>query len=459
MHATPDWLKFDRDHIWHPYAPVHSDAPLWPVVGAEGAEIELADGRRLIDGMASWWSVIHGYRHPVLNAALKAQVDRFAHVMFGGLTHEPAVQLAQRLLQITPDSLEHVFFADSGSVAVEVALKMAIQCWDGRGQPQRKAFLTIRNGYHGDTFGAMSVCDPENGMHKLFQGFLPTQYFAPAPPLRDEPDDGSALAAFEQQLQRHGNEIAAVILEPIVQGAGGMRIYRSSYLREVAALCRRYDTLLILDEIATGFGRTGELFGCHHADVSPDIMCVGKALTGGYMTLAATLVSDEVATDICRSDAGALMHGPTFMANPLACSVALASVDLLLSQDWQTRVRAMEQQITQGLSPCRDLPIVRDVRVIGSIGVVELASDELPPGLQESLVAAGVWVRPFRNLVYIMPPYVIREEQLSVLTGAIFEALSNSHIGVHARKRSAPLPQRRKLSNDTPLSQRGAGGD
>ena len=424
MPPTPAWLDFDHDHVWHPYAPVQSDAPIWPVVDAKGAEIELADGRRLVDGMASWWSVIHGYRHPVLDAALKTQIDRFSHVMFGGLTHEPAAGLARKLLEIAPASLDHVFFADSGSVAVEVALKMAIQCWDGRGEPRRKRFLTIRNGYHGDTFGAMSVCDPENGMHQLFQGFLPQQLFAPAPPQQNEPDDGSALDAFEQQLQQHGSEIAAAILEPVVQGAGGMRIYRPQFLREVAALCQRHGILLILDEIATGFGRTGELFGCHHAGVEPDIMCVGKALTGGYLTLAATLVSREVATDICRSEAGALMHGPTFMANPLACSVALASIELLLSQDWRAQVNQMEQRIRRGLEPCRNLPNVRDVRVIGSIGVIELEGDELPAGLQSKLVDAGVWIRPFRNLVYIMPPYVISKDQLSTLTAAVHDVLA-----------------------------------
>ncbi len=421
---STDWLDFDRHHIWHPYAAVHADAPVWPVVNAEGARIQLADGRWLIDGMASWWAVIHGYRHPTLDAALKTQIDRFSHVMFGGLTHEPAARLAERLLAITPDSLDHVFFADSGSVAVEVALKMAIQCWDGRGQPRKKRFLTIRNDYHGDTFGAMSVCDPENGMHRLFTGFLPQQLFAPAPPQRHEADDGSALAAFEALLRRHRDEIAAVIVEPIVQGAGGMRIYRPDYLTEVAALCRQYDVLLILDEIATGFGRTGTLFACEQAGVEPDILCLGKALTGGYMTLAATLVGDEIARDICRSEAGALMHGPTFMANPLACSVALASIDLLLDQDWQGRIMAMQQRLERGLAPCRELALVRNVRVIGGISVVELHGDNLPDGLQEALVEAGVWVRPFRNLVYVMPPYVIRDAELDVLTSAITQVLA-----------------------------------
>ena len=424
MQQQPDWLRYDRDHIWHPYAAVHSDAPIWPVAEARGAEIRLADGRWLIDGMASWWSVIHGYRHPMLDAALKAQIDRFSHVMFGGLTHEPAVKLAQRLLTISPDSLDHVFFADSGSVAVEVALKMAIQCWDGRGQPQRKRFLTIQSGYHGDTFGAMSVCDPENGMHRLFSGFLPEQLFAPAPPLASEADDGSAQEAFETLLKQHRNEIAAVILEPIVQGAGGMRIYRPDYLKAVAALCRQHDVLLILDEIATGFGRTGTLFACEQAGVEPDILCLGKALTGGYMTLAATLVSDEVARDICRSEAGALMHGPTFMANPLACAVAGASIGLLLSGPWEERVKRIERQLEHGLIPCRDLPTVADVRIIGAIGVVELKGNSLPPGVQEALVEAGVWVRPFRNLVYVMPPYVIEDAQLATLTKAICDVLS-----------------------------------
>ncbi len=420
----PDWLAFDRDHVWHPYAAVHADTPTWPVVDAEAARIRLADGRWLIDGMASWWSVIHGYRHPVLDAALQRQMGRFAHVMFGGLSHEPAARLAARLLEITPAGLDHVFFADAGSVAVEVALKMAIQCWEGRGQPRRKRFLTIRNGYHGDTFGAMSVCDPDNGMHSLFTGFLPQQLFAPAPPQRHENDDGSALAAFESLLRRHHDEIAAVILEPIVQGAGGMRIYRPDYLAAVAALCRQHEVLLILDEIATGFGRTGSLFACEQADVEPDILCLGKALTGGYMTLAATLVRDDIARDICRGAAGALMHGPTFMANPLACSVALASIDLLLAQPWRERILAMERRLETGLAPCRRLSIVRDVRVIGGIGVVELHGETLPDGLQRMLVEAGVWVRPFRNLVYVMPPYVIHEGELDVLTSAIEQVLA-----------------------------------
>ncbi len=424
MSNSPDWVDFDHQHIWHPYAAVPGNAPIYPVIEASGAEIRLADGRWLVDGMASWWSVIHGYRHPVLDAALKSQVDRFSHVMFGGLTHEPAARLARKLVEITPEGLDKVFLADSGSVSVEVALKMAIQCWDGRGQPQKKKFLTVRHGYHGDTFGAMSVCDPANGMHSLFSGFLSEQYFAPAPTLCSHPDDGSDLELFRQRLRTHHNEIAAVILEPIVQGAGGMRIYRPTYLQGVARLCREFDVLLILDEIATGFGRTGELFACHHAGVTPDILCLGKALTGGYMTLAATLVSDAIATDICRSEAGALMHGPTFMANPLACTTALASIELLLSQDWKLRVQQMEARLKAELARCRTLAIVADVRVIGSIGVVELRGTELPPGIQQALVDQGVWIRPFRNLVYIMPPYVIRNEQLSVLTEAIHQVLS-----------------------------------
>lgn len=417
-----DWSAFDRRHIWHPYAPATGTDPLYKVVDAAGVELQLDDGRRLIDGMSSWWAAIHGYRHPALDAALHGQIDRFAHVMFGGLTHEPALALAERLIAITPRSLDHVFFADSGSVAVEVALKMAIQCWAGRGRPDKQRFLTVRNGYHGDTFGAMSVCDPLNGMHRLFAGALPRQLFAPPPAPASEAADGRDLEAMHQLLATHHNEIAAVIIEPLVQGAGGMRFYRPEYLSTLARLCREYEVLLILDEIATGFGRTGSLFAAEQADVEADILCLGKALTGGYMTLAATLVSDQVATDICRGEPGALMHGPTFMANPLACTVAAASIDLLLQQDWQACVRRIEHEL-QALEACRDLPGVRDVRIKGAIGVVELAAERLPPGLQRTLVDAGVWLRPFRNLVYTMPPFIIEPSQVAHICVAVHDAL------------------------------------
>ena len=421
---TMPWHDFDRAHVWHPYAPLHGDAPVWPVVGAAGVELTLEDGRTLVDGMASWWAAIHGYNHPVLNRAVSEQLDRFAHVMFGGLTHRPAVDLAHRLLEIAPDNLSAVFFADSGSVSVEVALKMAIQYWDGVGQPAKKRLLTVRNGYHGDTFGAMSVCDPDNGMHSLFTGILPQQLFVDAPRQGDEPDPADDITAFADAITRHHEQLAAVIIEPIVQGAGGMRIYRPAYLSQVAELCREHQVLLILDEIATGFGRTGTLFACEQAGVQPDILCLGKALTGGYMTLAATLASARVADGIAASAAGALMHGPTYMANPLACAVALASIDLLLSQDWQARVMAIEAQLMAELAPCRRLACVADVRVKGAIGVVELKDPATLKGVQQELVEHGVWLRPFRNLIYTMPPYIIQAEELRRITDAIVAILS-----------------------------------
>lgn len=422
MTLFPDWTQFDHAHLWHPYATITDPPPVYPVVAAEGVELVLQDGRRLIDGMSSWWAAIHGYNHPVLNQAVTQQLGKMAHVMFGGLTHEPAATLAKRLLDIAPKSLDHVFFADSGSVAVEVAIKMAIQCWIGRGQPEKYKILTVRHGYHGDTFGAMSVSDPDNGMHHLFRNSLAPQLFADAPLQDAEPDVATDLINFEQRLSTHQHEIAAVILEPIVQGAGGMRFYRPSYLSRVAKLCREYRVLLILDEIATGFGRTGTLFAAEQANVEPDIMCVGKALTGGYMTLAATLVNHQVAQDICQGEAGALMHGPTFMANPLACAVANASIKLLLSQDWQTQVRGIERQLQAELEPCRHLPNVADVRVKGAIGVVKTHAP-VSNDIQRSLVDAGVWLRPFNHLIYLMPPYIITETQLNRLTQAIYKVL------------------------------------
>jgi len=423
----PAWtarLEYDRRHIWHPYAAAENPAPVWPVVAAQGVELVLADGRRLIDGMASWWAAIHGYNHPRLNAALHAQVDRFAHVMFGGLTHEPAVALARRLVEITPAGLQRVFFADSGSVSVEVALKMAIQCWEGRGHPEKKRILTVRYGYHGDTLGAMSVCDPDGGMHRLFKGAMPQQIFAPAPAMCGAECGDDDIDAFADLLRAHCAHTAAVILEPIVQGAGGMRFYRPQYLTAVAALCREHNVLLILDEIATGFGRTGSLFACEQANVEPDILCLGKALTGGTMTLAATLVSDPVAVDIDRSGAGVLMHGPTFMANPMACSVALASIDLLLESDWSGRVAELQASMRAGLAPCRDLVGVRDVRVLGAIGVVELDHPSRLDGVQAALVERGVWLRPFRNLLYMMPPYIMTREQTCRVTDAVVQVLA-----------------------------------
>lgn len=414
----------DRAHVWHPYSTFVDPPPIFPVVAADGVRLELADGTRLIDGMSSWWSAVHGYRHPRLDAALRSQLDHMAHVMFGGLTHEPAVQLAERLVTIAPAGLETVFFSDSGSVAVEVALKMAIQFQAAHGRGRRQKFLTVRGGYHGDTFGAMSVCDPVTGMHTLFSDALAAQFFAPRPRSRFDgewqADDLDAAAAL---LDRHRDEIAAVIIEPIVQGAGGMWFYHPRYLARLRELCDAHAVLLIADEIATGFGRSGRLFACEHAGITPDLMCVGKALTGGYMTLAATLTTRAVAETISRGEPGVFMHGPTFMANALACSVALASIDVLLAQDWAARIAVIAQRLAHGLAPCRALPHVADVRVLGAIGVVELHAPVDMRVLPQRFVARGVWVRPFGRLVYVMPPYIIDDRDLATLTAAICEVV------------------------------------
>jgi adenosylmethionine-8-amino-7-oxononanoate aminotransferase len=417
-------IERDRASLWHPYSSMTAAAPVFPVVSAAGVRLKLADGRELIDGMASWWCAIHGYNHPVLNRAARAQLDSMAHVMFGGLTHEPAVDLGEELVRLTPPGLETVFFADSGSVSIEAAMKMAIQYQAARGRGERQRFLTIRGGYHGDTFGAMSVCDPVTGMHTLFNNVLPQQLFADAPVVSFHDDwDPADMHSLQQLLDGHGGEVAAVILEPVLQGAGGMRFYHPEYLRCVRRLCDEHGVLLIADEIATGFGRTGRLFACEHAGISPDILCLGKALTGGYLTLAAALCTRHVAETVCADDPGVFMHGPTFMANPLACSVALASIRLLLSCNWKRHVAALEAQMRRELEPCRELPRVRDVRVLGAVGVVEVDEPVDMNIVPYEFVKRGVWVRPFGRLVYIMPPYVMEPEDLSQVTGAIYEVV------------------------------------
>jgi adenosylmethionine-8-amino-7-oxononanoate aminotransferase len=417
-------LRDDRAHVWHPYASGTDPLPVFPVTSAQGVRLRLASGRELVDGMSSWWAAIHGYGVPELTAALHEQANVLPHVMFGGLTHEPAVDLAVRLVGLTPEPLTRVFFSDSGSVAIEVALKMALQYWRGRGRPQKTAFLTALGGYHGDTLGAMSVSDPENGMHAIFRGVLPQQHFAPRPsPAFGAPWNESHIEAFEKTLRAHAEELAAVVLEPIVQGAGGMRFYAPEYLARVRQLCDAHGVLLILDEIATGFGRTGRLFGCEHAGVAPDIMAVGKALTGGVLTLAATLTTDEVARGISAGTPGVLLHGPTFMGNPLACAVARASIDLLLASPWQRRIAAIETQLERELEPARALPGVKDVRVLGAIGVIELDQPVEMRTLQQAFVDRGVWLRPFGRLVYTMPPYVIGTADLTAITTAMVEVL------------------------------------
>ena len=419
-------LDFDRQHIWHPYTSMLTPLPVYPIVRADGCELELEDGRKLIDGTASWWSAVHGYNHPRLNQAISSQLSQMAHVMFGGITHQPAVALCQQLLKMVPANLSKVFLADSGSIAVEVALKMALQYWQGVGQNQKTRLVSLRKGYHGDTFAAMAVCDPHDSMHSMFSQLLPQHDFLPAPQSAFAgPFDDNDLTPLRDLLRQSANDIAAIILEPIVQGYGGMRFYHPDYLRGVRELCDQYQVLLIADEIATGFCRSGKLFACEHAAINPDILCLGKALSGGYLTLAATLCSDEIARGISLSAAGGLMHGPTFMANPLACAVALESIRIIAEGHWQQQVAAIEQQLSAELAPCAKLAAVKQVRVLGAIGVLEMRQKVDVAKLQAQFVEHGVWIRPFNNLIYIMPPFTISSAQLSRLCWSMYEVASS----------------------------------
>ncbi len=424
---TTDILEYDKQHIWHPYTSTINPLPCYQVKRANGVYLELANGKKIIDGMSSWWSAIHGYNNKVLNDAAKNQIDNMSHVMFGGITHEPAVNLAKKLIDITPSNLQKVFFSDSGSVAVEVAMKMALQYWHSLKNQSKKEFLSLRKGYHGDTWHAMSVCDPETGMHQIFKGALPEQNFAQSPKCGFyDKYDNNDIKSLKKIIEKKHKKIAAIILEPIVQGAGGMHFYHPQYLVEVKQLCDEYNILLIADEIATGFGRTGKLFACNHANIEPDIMCVGKALTGGYLTLAATLASNKIADIISTGKPGVFMHGPTFMGNPLACSIALANINLLLSYNWEEKIKSIEKQLKDNLSDAKKYDNVADVRVLGAIGVIEMKHNVNMGKIQKEFIDHGIWVRPFGKLVYIMPPYIISPKELKTLTQSLLKVVKNN---------------------------------
>jgi len=417
-------IEFDKNHIWHPYTSMTEPLPVYPVVSANKNIITLESGEQLIDGMASWWSAIHGYNNAILNEALTNQVSKMSHIMFGGMTHAPAVNLCKKLVEITPEPLTKVFLADSGSVAVEVAIKMSLQYWQSQGIKNKTKLMTVAKGYHGDTFAAMSVCDPINSMHSLYQGFLPEHIFTPAPSSRfGEEFDENELEILESYFIEHQQDVAAFIIEPIVQNAGGMNFYHCDYLSGLSRLCDKYNVLLICDEIATGFGRTGKMFAVEHANISPDIMCIGKAITGGYMTLSATLTSDKIAKGISEGAAGVMMHGPTFMGNPLACSVACASIDLLLTSSWQRKIEDLNSWLIEFLAPCDDLSTVKNVRVLGAIGVVEVNNIVDVAAFQKQCIEQGVWIRPFGKLIYLMPPYITPKEDIKKLANVIYSIL------------------------------------
>lgn len=424
--TTMDNSTIDQNHIWHPYSPMNSDLPIYSVKSAEGVRIKLEDGRELIDGMSSWWCMIHGYNHPQINAALKQQITKMSHIMFGGLTHQPAIELTKKIIEITPKPLEKIFYSDSGSIAVEVAMKMAIQYWHAKGKNDKQRFISLRSAYHGDTFATMSVSDPETGMHSLFKDVLTKQFFVKQPTSRfGEICNKNDITELEETLKQYYGEVAALILEPIVQGAGGMWFYSADYLKKAKELCEKYNVLLIFDEIATGFGRTGKLFACEHAGISPDIMCIGKALTGGYLTLAATLTTEEISNAIDQGEPGVFMHGPTFMANPLACTAALTSIKLLLDSDWEINIKRIQQQMEYGLKICSTFDTVKEVRVLGAIGVIEMKQPVNMAIITKAFVDEGVWIRPFGKLIYLMPPFIINQNDLQKLIDALVNVLEN----------------------------------